>query len=126
MITHIILWHRKEIMQALRYPHHDDVHNRLMQAYPGVPKRWYATLLAVALSAAVMLVASSPLQLPVWGLFLAICISLMFLVPAGIIRAISDTGIGLNVISELICGILIPSKPIANVCFKVSKWNHAS
>jgi hypothetical protein len=107
-------------MTALRYPHHDDIHNRLMQAYPGVPKRWYVTLLIVAMSASVLLVALSPLQLPVWAFFLAISISIAFLVPAGIIRAISDTGIGLNVISELVCGILIPGKPIANVCFKVS------
>jgi len=74
--------------------------------------------LAISLSSAVILVYSSPLQLPVWGLLLAVSISLLFLIPVGIIKAVSNTGIGLNVITEFVAGVLLPGRPIANVCFK--------
>jgi OPT family oligopeptide transporter len=118
MITHVFLWHRKEVYQALRYPNHEDIHNRLMRAYPTVPKSWYMMTLAISLSSAVLLVFFSPLQLPVWGLLLAVLISLLFLIPVGIIKAVSDTGIGLNVITEFVAGVLLPGRPIANVVFK--------
>lgn len=65
MITHVFLWHRKDIYKALRYPNHEDVHNRLMKAYHPVPKRWYMITFIVSLSSAVILVATTPLQLPV-------------------------------------------------------------
>ena len=105
-------------MQALRHPNHEDIHNRLMRAYPSVPKSWYLMMLATSLSSAIILVYMSPLQLPVWGLLLAVLIALVFLIPVGIIKAVSDTGIGLNVITEFVAGLLLPGRPIANVCFK--------
>lgn len=71
-----------------------------MQAYQPVPTSWYLSILGVSLGAAVLLVATSPLQLPVWALLLAVAIALVFLVPVGIVRAVSDTSIGLNVITE--------------------------
>lgn len=118
MITHVLLWHRADVVKAVREPYHDDIHNRLMRVYDSVPRRWYLITLAISLTAAILLVASSPLQLPVWGLLLAVFMSLLFLVPAGIVKAVSDTSIGLNVITEFVAGLLMPGKPIANVCFK--------
>lgn len=118
MLSHVFLWHRKEIYQALRYPNHEDIHNRLMRAYPAVPKRWYMTLLTVSLSSAILLVIFSPLQLPVWGLLLAVLMGIVFLIPIGIIKAVSDTSIGLNIASEFLHGYIQPGRPIANVTFK--------
>lgn len=118
MISHVVLWHRKDVVKAMRYPQHDDIHNRLMRAYQPVPRSWYLWTLVGSLSVAIILVASSPLQLPVWGLLLAVSMSLIFLVPVGITKAVSDTSIGLNVITEFVAGVLMPGKPIANVCFK--------
>lgn len=118
MISHVFLWNRKDVVRAMKYPQHDDIHNQLMKSYPGVPRRWYATILCVSLFGAVVLVATTPLQLPVWGLLLAVSMSLLFLVPAGIVKAVSDTSIGLNVITEFVAGVLMPGRPIANVCFK--------
>lgn len=118
MVSHVFLWHRKEVYKAIRHPYHDDVHNRMMRAYPSVPKSWYLITLAVSLSSAIALVYLSPLQLPVWGLLLAVLIALLFLIPAGIIKAVSNTSIGLNVITEFVAGVLLPGRPIANVCFK--------
>ncbi|PWN51001.1 hypothetical protein IE53DRAFT_374312 [Violaceomyces palustris] len=64
------------------------------------------------------MISSPSLQLPVWGLLLAIGMSLIFLVPIGILKAVSDTSVGLNVITEFVAGYLIPGNPIGNVCWK--------
>ena len=101
MITHVFLWHRKDIKRALFYPPKDDVHNRLMQAYHNVPTSWYMSVLAVSMIGSIWLItANDSLQLPIWGFFLAVIIGLVFLVPVGVLKAVSDTSIGLNVITE--------------------------
>lgn len=49
----------------------------------------------------VVLVETSPLQTPIWMLVLAIVVAGVFLAPIGIITAVSNTTIGLNVLTEL-------------------------
>lgn len=83
---------------------HQDYHNRAMLNYEPVPKRWYIATLAVSLGAAILLMMFAPLQLPVWGLLIAVVIALTFLIPVGIIKAVSDTSVGLNVITEFVAG----------------------
>ncbi|WFD47616.1 hypothetical protein GLX27_002268 [Malassezia furfur] len=117
-ITHVLLWHGKEIKKALFNPVYSDVHNKLMQSYPLVPQSWYLWTLALSLGSASVLVMTTPLQFPVWGLLLSVGMSLFFLIPIGILKAVSDTGVGLNVITEFVAGFLIPGKPIGNVCWK--------
>jgi OPT family oligopeptide transporter len=50
---------------------------------------------------------------------LAVTIALVFFVPVGIIQAISNFQIGLNVITEFIAAYALPGKPLANMTFKV-------
>ncbi|MCO5589886.1 hypothetical protein L7F22_043855 [Adiantum nelumboides] len=118
MIVYVALWHHEDVVKAIRAPFHDDIHNRLMRAYAPVPRSWYLWTLGISLTASIMLVWTTPLQLPVWGLLIAVGLSLIFLIPVGITKAVSDTTIGLNVITEFVAGVLMPGKPIANVCFK--------
>ncbi|KAF8340507.1 OPT oligopeptide transporter protein-domain-containing protein [Cantharellus anzutake] len=121
-LMHVILWHSKDIKRAIkgsRNAHDEDnIHNRLMLAYPPVPPMWYIVCFSLSLLMAFVVIEMSPLQLPAWGLALAVCITFIFLVPVGIIFAVSGTTIGLNVITEFVAGFLIPGKPIANVVFK--------
>lgn len=116
-ITHVLIWHGKEIKKALYNPIYSDVHNQLMKVYPLVPKSWYMITLALSLGSAAVLVSTTNLQFPVWGLLLSVGMSLFFLIPIGILKAVSDTGVGLNVITEFVAGYLIPGKPIGSMCF---------
>ncbi|WWD06796.1 OPT family small oligopeptide transporter [Kwoniella europaea PYCC6329] len=120
VLVHVWLWHRDEIKEALSKRGHDlnDVHNKLMRSYLPVPSSWYIGLLAVNFGAAVVLVKTTPLQMPIWALILAMAIATIFLVPVGIIAAVSNTQIGLNVLTEFVAGVLMPGKPIGNVTFK--------
>ncbi|KAI5450685.1 hypothetical protein NCC49_002941 [Naganishia albida] len=119
VITHVIIWHRSDILQAIRKRHlHEDIHNKLMQAYESVPTSWYLGTLAVNLLAGTILVMTTDLQTPVWFLFFAVAVAAAFLIPIGCITAISNTTPGLNVLTEWIAGIIYPGRPIANVTFK--------
>ncbi|WRT69105.1 OPT family small oligopeptide transporter [Kwoniella shivajii] len=120
VLVHVWLWHRDEIKEALskRSNQMNDVHNKLMRSYLPVPTSWYLGLLAVNFGAAIILVKTTPLQMPIWALMLALAIATVFLVPVGIIAAVSNTQIGLNVLTEFVAGILMPGKPIGNVTFK--------
>ncbi|WVF65518.1 OPT family small oligopeptide transporter [Kwoniella sp. CBS 6097] len=120
VLVHVWLWHRDEIKEALskRATDLNDVHNKLMRSYLPVPSSWYLGLLAVNFGAAVILVKTTPLQMPIWALVLAMIIATVFLVPVGIIAAVSNTTIGLNVLTEFVAGVLMPGKPIGNVTFK--------
>nr|WVH01953.1 OPT family small oligopeptide transporter [Naematelia aurantialba] len=119
VLVHVWLWHRKEIMEALSLRTQlNDVHNKLMRAYLPVPSSWYLALLGVNFGAAVILVKITPLQMPIWALVLSVAIATVFLIPVGIITAVSNTTIGLNVLTEFVAGLLMPGKPIGNVTFK--------
>jgi DNA-binding transcriptional regulator of glucitol operon len=52
-------------------------------------------------------------------LILAVVIAVVFFIPLGIIQAISNFQVGLNVVTELVAGYVFPGKPIANMTFKV-------
>ncbi|KAK1353131.1 hypothetical protein POM88_052969 [Heracleum sosnowskyi] len=58
------------------------------------------------------------LQLPYWGVMLAISLALVFTLPIGVITATTNQQPGVNVITELIIGYTYPGKPLANVAFK--------
>jgi len=59
------------------------------------------------------------MQLPWWGVILAVGISAVLTLPIGVIQAISNNQIGLNVFTELVCGYIFPGLPLANIAFKV-------
>ncbi|GAA5981396.1 hypothetical protein JCM11641_005307 [Rhodosporidiobolus odoratus] len=121
-LTTVLIWHAGDIRDALRKTDDtSDIHVTMLErSYPSVPRKWYLILFTANFVGAVFLLSLYPvLQLPVWGLFLAIMIAVVFLVPIGIIAALTNTILGLNVITELIAGYIWPGKPLANIIFKV-------
>lgn len=59
-----------------------------------------------------------PTEVPIWGLLVAFTIAAFYIVPAGMIQAITNQQIGLNVITELVVGYVLPGKPLAMMIFK--------
>jgi OPT family oligopeptide transporter len=95
-----------------------DVHSRLMSVYPEVPHWWYGTLFVIAFVLGIGAIAGFPTQLPIWAYIIALILSALFVVPVGIIQAITNQQVPLNVIVELVAGYMIPGKPIAVIIFK--------
>lgn len=51
-------------------------------------------------------------------MLIALALSLVFLVPIGMIQGITNTQVGLNVLTEFIVGYMLPGRPIAMMLFK--------
>ncbi|KAJ7569007.1 hypothetical protein O6H91_01G057000 [Diphasiastrum complanatum] len=122
-VTHVMLFHGKEIWNLSRAALHDDhpdIHTRLMRRYPDIPHSWFLILAiaGVGVSIATCEIYKKQLQLPWWAVILACAMASVFTLPIGVLTATANQTPGLNVLSEYIIGYVLPGQPIANVCFK--------
>ncbi|KAH7545404.1 oligopeptide transporter 1 [Ziziphus jujuba] len=123
-LSHVALFHGRTIWRQTKATFQDkfgDVHTRLMKKnYESVPQWWFYTILLVVLALSMLTCQGfgGELQLPYWGILLAIGLALFFTLPIGVITATTNQQPGLNVITELIIGYMYPGKPLANVAFK--------
>ncbi|XP_042482991.1 oligopeptide transporter 1-like [Macadamia integrifolia] len=128
-VSHVTLFNGRSIWRQLKSSLQDksgDVHNRIMKKYDTVPQWWFYTIFVVVLAFSIFACEGfgGKLQLPYWGVLLAITLGLVFTLPIGVIAATTNREPGLNVITELIIGYLYSGRPIANVVFKT--YGHLS
>ncbi|ORZ06653.1 OPT family small oligopeptide transporter [Absidia repens] len=129
VLTHTFLYHRKEIMRQFRASRQDneDIHHKLMRVYPEVPGWWYYSIFIIAFGISFAVNECFHTGLPPWGMFLALALAAIFVLPIGIIQAITNQQPGLNIITEFIIGFALPGRPIANTVFKtygyISQFN---
>lgn len=117
--------------------------------YDPVPQWWFYSILIIVVGLSLLACEGfgRQLQLPYWGVLLAVSLALVFTLPIGVITATTNQvnilklnktrflfkydcffielcknihvqQPGLNVITELIIGYMYPGKPLANVAFK--------
>ncbi|KAI8051224.1 OPT oligopeptide transporter protein-domain-containing protein, partial [Syncephalis plumigaleata] len=120
IVVHTILYHGREILARLRdtYFGKDDIHARLMRNYNEVSDWWYILVLLVNGAIAIVICTTYDLGLPWWGVILAVGISAVFILPIGIMTAVANQTPGLNIITEMIIGYILPGNPAANMAFK--------
>ena len=128
-VVHVILWYGstivKQLKAALRQEENDDtdIHNRLMRAYPDVPEWMFLAFLGVMIFVQIAVSLWTPFAMPVWSVFLCIGMVLFFLLPIGIIYAVTGIALGINVMSEFLIGLLIPGQTVAVMAFKSLGFN---
>lgn len=105
---------------------------KLMQKYKEAPSWWYFSLFFIVsypntnaqpqnwslnipqvLALAFVSVLAYPTNLTWWAFLLAVGISFVFSLPIGIIQAVTNHQIGLNVLTEFIYGYIQPGRPLA-------------
>lgn len=123
-LTHAFLFYRKQIWSQARrsLKEQPDIHARLMSKYKQVPEWYYGVIFIVMFVFAVISIEVLETGLPVWAFILATAISFMYVIPIGMIQAITNQQVGLNVIAELIIGYMLPGRPIAMMLFKT--WGY--
>lgn len=95
----------------------EDVHCRLMKRYDDVPMGWYLATFVAMLSIGIFVVEHYPTHLPWYGLLLAVGITTVLFIPVGIVMAITNQHSSLYLICQLVCGIVFPGRPVANMVF---------
>lgn len=119
-ITHAVIYFWKPIQiqfkRSLR--EQPDIHAQLMSNYSQVPEWYYACIFIFTFAFACVCVQVWDTGLPIWALIIALLIALVYIVPIGMIQAITNRQIGLNVVTELIIGYMLPGRPIAMMIFK--------
>ncbi|KAF8907710.1 OPT oligopeptide transporter [Gymnopilus junonius] len=117
-LMHAFLYFRKQIwVQARRSLHEQpDIHARLMSRYEQVPEWWYIIIF-------LSMFAIGIISIEVWPtLGLHFGTPFTYVIPIGMIQAITNQQVGLNVITELIIGYALPGRPVAMMMFKT--WGY--
>jgi OPT family small oligopeptide transporter len=97
---------------------YNDPHSRMMAIYKEVPQWWFLATILISLALGIICVEVYPTDAPVWGIFFAIGISTLFLIPIGILYSSSNSLFSLNVIAELVAGYAFPGKGVALMIIK--------
>jgi len=121
VVTHTYLWYGRDIWKQFRTSVKDekDIHTRLMTRYRDIPHWWFVAVFVVSFVLGAVTIEIYDTKMPFWAFILALILSLFFVLPLGILLAITNQQLFLNVFSELIAGYVIPGRPIANMIFKV-------
>lgn len=132
-VTYGILYHRHEIAMGCRDLWSNlrnrkgsentqksdlDVHNRLMKSYKEVPEWWYMIALAISVAVGMVGIACWPTNTTPAVVLYGIALCLVFVVPIGIIAAMTGVQVTLNVIAEFIGGVWVEGNATAMNFFK--------
>ncbi|WFD43602.1 hypothetical protein MPSI1_002265 [Malassezia psittaci] len=124
VLVHVGLFHGKSLYRQLRADpmSSTDIHNRLMSKYREAPYLWYGALFLISFAMGVGAVEGYDTGLNAGHFILAIVVGVVFLVPVGIVMALANQEVGLNMISELIIGFMNPGHPIGMMIFKTTMY----
>ncbi|PNP47306.1 hypothetical protein TGAMA5MH_01122 [Trichoderma gamsii] len=132
-LTYGFLYHRleiamgfKDLINSFRPSKRDevekgqilDVHNRLMKKYKEVPEWWYMIVLVVSVALGCAAIAHWPTHTSPGVVFYGIALCLIFMVPTGIIYAMTGIEVSLNVLAEFIGGSFVEGNALAMCFFK--------
>ncbi|KAI9733514.1 MAG: hypothetical protein M1818_007262 [Claussenomyces sp. TS43310] len=120
LLVHTALYNGREIYQRykLAREQEDDVHMRLMKKYRDVPNLWYLILFFVTAGASLAVCYAWNTYLSGWAFVVCLLIPVVWSIPIGMVQAVTNVAIGLNVITEFIVGYMQPGKPLAMMMFK--------
>ncbi|KFA61913.1 hypothetical protein S40285_02836 [Stachybotrys chlorohalonatus IBT 40285] len=96
---------------------HEDIHGRLMKRYKDAPLSWYLVTFATMTAIGIFVVEYYPIHLPWYGLLLALGLGAIFFIPNGIIMAVTNQHSSIYLVCQLICGVVFPGRPVANMVF---------
>ncbi|KAK4688058.1 hypothetical protein P7C73_g2058, partial [Tremellales sp. Uapishka_1] len=97
----------------------EDVHFRLMKAYPEVPEWWYLTVLALAAAVGMIGVGVYPTHSSPAVVIFGIIMAVVSIIPVGMITAVTGIQVTMNVLAEFIGGAISPGNAIELNFFKM-------
>ncbi|AGO09804.1 AaceriACL205Cp [[Ashbya] aceris (nom. inval.)] len=100
-----------------------DPHSRMMRKYKEVPEWWYMTIFLVSIVIGIIVIKVFKTNTPVWGLFIAIVLNFILLLPITLLQATRGVTLGLNLLLQMISGLALPGNPYALMFIKAFGYN---
>ena len=93
IIVHTALFHGREIWERARLARNQDadIHLKMMRKYPDTPDWWYYGWFLVLFALSLFTVLYYDTHLTWWAMIIAMILAIVFLVPIGMVQAISNT-----------------------------------
>lgn len=119
-ITHVALFYGPDVWNRAKNSRSDepDIHMKLMRRYKEAPEWWFLTIFAISFAFGMIASQIYPTNLPWWAYIIAIIIGAVLYIPIGIVQAITNQQTGLNIVTEMIFGYMLPGRPVAMMMFK--------
>lgn len=105
------------------YDGYDDSFTNSMRHYKEVPEWAFLIVLLISIVFSILCCKLYPSATPVWGIFFALGINFVFLIPLTLIYSITGYSFGLNVLVELIVGYALPGNGLALMFIKAIGYN---
>ena len=120
VLVHTFLWYRHDTVRQFRRTLKDetDIHAYLMRKYPEVPHWWFLTLGFLCLVLGIVTIEIYKIAFPIWAFVFGILFAAVFVLPFGIIQAMTNQQFYQAVLSEVIIGYILPGRPIYSMIFK--------
>ena len=121
ILIHTYLWYHKDIFRQFGRNLKDekDIHSRLMTKYPEAPHWWFLALGIVSLVMGIIGIEVCDTKLAVWEFLLALVFAVVFIVPFGILQAITNQSFTPFALVEMFYGYVFPGRPLAMMIFKI-------
>ena len=122
ILVHTFLWYRHDLVRQFRQGLKDgtDIHAHLMRKYAEVPHWWFITLGVLSFVLGVVGIEVCQVGLPIWAFIVSILLAILFIIPCGIVQAITNQGMNPAVLAELFIGYVLPGRPLATMVFKMT------
>lgn len=130
-LTYAALYHRREMVTGFKGLVNSfrrnkvatdeselDVHHRLMKKYPEVPEWWYFICLVVAIGLGIAGIKGWDTNTSPGVVFYGLGLCIIFVIPVGIIKAMTGIEVTLNVLAEFIGGSFVEGNALAMNYFK--------
>ncbi|KAJ3270066.1 hypothetical protein HDV01_000560 [Terramyces sp. JEL0728] len=95
-----------------------DPHYKLMKAYKDIPETAYLIYFAVLTIACIIVCETTSFKMPFYASILAIFLGIAGAIPIGVITGITGVQPYLNIITEMVAGLMWPGETVLVMCFK--------
>ncbi|KAL7753185.1 OPT superfamily [Sorochytrium milnesiophthora] len=121
-ISHAIAWYGKDIVRRLRTARlnddQHDIHCQLIDKYPEVPRLWYAFFFIAPTVIGIVVCHVTDIDMQWYLTVLAFVTTILGAIPFALIKATTGISLFMNVIGEMIIGVVNPGRPIVMMAFK--------
>lgn len=123
-VTHVALFYGPDVWNRARSSRYEepDIHMKLMRKYKEAPEWWFLVIFCVSFAFGMIAAQVWPTHLPWWAYIICILIGVVLYIPIGMIQAITNQQTGLNIVTEMIFGYMLPGRPVAMMLFK--SWGY--